>query len=84
MLKEASRGAGDFHSFPESIAAFDSAGTVRTLTGVEKEVQVLEISGSYLTPSAPGYPGKWYDGVFQWMKDPDNTINHRLFVPNPP
>ena len=84
VLKQASRGAGEFHSFPESIAAFESSGTVRTLTGVEKEVQVLEIPGSYMTPSAPGVPGKWYDGVFQWMKDPDNTINHRLFVPNPP
>lgn len=84
VLQQASRGAGEFHSFPAAVEAFESSGTVRSLTGGDKVVrQVLEIPGSYMKPSSPGVPGKLYDGVFQWIKNPDNTINHRLFVPNP-
>ena len=79
VLQQASRGAGEFHSFPESVAAFESAGTVRAMTGGDKVVrQVLEIPGSYRSAN-----GNMSDGVFQWIKNPDNTINHRLFVPNP-
>jgi hypothetical protein len=79
VLQQASRGAGEFHSFPESVAAFESSGTVRAMTGGDKVVrQVLEIPGSYRSTG-----GNLSDGVFQWIKNPDNTINHRLFVPNP-
>ena len=79
VLQQASRGAGEFHSFPEPVATFESSGSVRAMTGGDKVVrQVLEIPGSYRSTG-----GNLSDGVFQWIKNPDNTINHRLFVPNP-
>jgi hypothetical protein len=70
------RGPGEFHAFPESVRAFESAGTVRTVVGGDKVTrQMLEIPGSYGTGGS---------GVFQFIKNPDGTINHRLFVPNAP
>ena len=75
VLKQMEGGAGEFHSFPRSVEAFENAGSVRTITGGDKVVrEVLEIPGSY--------GGR--DGVFQFIKNPDGTINHRLFVPNKP
>lgn len=75
VLKQMEGGVGEFHSFPESVTAFENAGKVRTITGGDKVVrEVLEIPGSY--------SGR--DGVFQFIKNPDGTINHRLFVPNQP
>ncbi len=75
------RGApGEFHSFPESVTAFESAGTVRTITGGDGVVrQMLEIPGSYATRN-----GRVLDGVFQFIKEADGAINHRLFVPRAP
>jgi len=57
------------------VEAFENTGTVRTITGGDKVVrEALEIPGSY--------GGR--DGVFQFIKNPDGTINHRLFVPSKP
>ena len=65
---------GDYHSFPESATAFDDAGKVKPLTGGDGVVrEMLEIPGSY----------KGKDGVFQFIRETDGSINHRLFVPNP-
>ncbi len=76
VLQQMQGGVGEFHSFPESVTAFESAGTVRTVTGGDGVVrQVLEIPGSY---------GRGGNGVFQFIKNADGTINHRLFVPNSP
>ncbi len=75
VLKQMEGGVGEFHSFPESVTAFETAGKVRTVTGGDKVVrEVLEIPGSY--------SGK--NGVFQFIKNPDGTINHRQFVPYQP
>ena len=76
VLKQMQGGVGEFHSFPESVTAFESAGTVRNITGGDNVVrQVLEIPGSY---------GSGGNGGFQFIKNADGTINHRLFVPNSP
>ena len=76
VLKQMSGKIGEFHSFPESVTAFESAGTVRPLIGGDKVVrQVLEIPGSY---------GSGGNGVFRFIKNADGTINERLFVPNSP
>lgn len=76
VLKQMQGKVGEFHSFPESVTAFESAGTVRSLTGGDKVVrQVLEIPGSY---------GSGGNGVFRFIKNADGTINERLFVPNSP
>jgi hypothetical protein len=71
--------AGEMHSFPESVAAFEDAGTVSTVVGGDGvQYQMLEIPGSYLSSN-----GTWYDGAFQFMKDSDGDINHRFFFKNP-
>ena len=72
VLSQMQGGAGEFHSFPELVKNYESFGTVRTITGGDGVArQVLEIPGSY--------GGR--NGVFQFIKNPDGTINHRLFVP---
>jgi len=69
------RGAGEFHSFPESVTAFEKAGTLKSVTGGDGVVrQMLEIPGSY--------GGR--DGIFQFIKEADRAINHRLFIPGAP
>jgi filamentous hemagglutinin len=74
VLEQMRQKPGEFHSFPESVTAFEGAGTVRSITGGDGVVrQMLEIPGSY---------GR-RDGVFQFIKDADGTINHRQFVPGP-
>ena len=75
VLQQMRGGVGEFHSFPQSVTAFESAGTVRTITGGDGVVrQMLEIPGSY--------GGR--NGVFQFIKEADGAINHRLFVPGAP
>jgi hypothetical protein len=62
----------DFHGFPESVDGFANAGSVSEITGRDGVVRLkLEIPGTY----------KGRDGVFENIKNPDGTINHRLFVP---
>jgi hypothetical protein len=73
VLAQMKGGAGDYHSFPELVKNYESLGTVKTITGGDGVVRdALEIPGSY--------GGR--DSVFQFIKNPDGTINHRLFVPN--
>ncbi|WP_442604725.1 DUF637 domain-containing protein [Pseudomonas gingeri] len=63
---------GDFHAFPESVITFQGAGTVTQLTGRDGIVRdILKIPGDY--------QGK--EGVFEFIKEPDGSINHRLFRP---
>ena len=77
VLQQMKGGPGEFHSFPDAVKAFEGSGTVRTVTGGDGIVrQMLEIPGSYQSAG-----GTWYEGVFQFMKEPNGIINHRLFVP---
>ena len=63
---------GDFHSFPESVKGFQDAGKVTPLKGGDGVTrQKLEIPGSY----------KNKDGNFEFIKEPDGSINHRFFRP---
>ena len=65
---------GDLHAFPESVKAFQEAGQITKITGGDGVVRdMLKIPGEYR--------GK--QGVFEFIKEPDGTINHRLFKPNP-
>lgn len=74
-----SQGAGEFHSFSESVTAFEGSGTVSEIVGGDGiSRQMLDSPGSYMSRS-----GNWYDGVFQFIKEADGWINHRLFVPRP-
>jgi hypothetical protein len=66
---------GDYHGFPESVTGFADAGKVKQITGGDGVVrEMLEIPG--------GYKGK--DGTFEFIKEADGSINHRLFKPNKP
>lgn len=80
VMQQMSQGPGEFHSFPESVAAFESRGTVSTISGGDGALyQKLEIPGSYTSSS-----GVTSSGNFQFIKDSDGNINHRLFVPEKP
>ena len=62
----------DYHGFPSSVEAFEKDGLVKKIIGGdEKERLLLEIRGSY----------KGKDGSFQFIKEQNGEINHRLFVP---
>ena len=64
--------SGDFHSFPESVDSYAGQGKISTITGGDGVERLkLEISGEYR--------GK--EGVFEYIREPNGTINHRLFVP---
>jgi uncharacterized membrane protein (Fun14 family) len=65
----------DYHSFPEEVTNHADKGTVRTIKGgdgVEREM--LEIPGEY----------KGKTGKFEFIKEPDGSINHRYFRPDQP
>jgi len=65
---------GDFHAFPESVTAFQDAGALSKLTGRDGLVRdMLKIPGEYR--------GK--EGNFEFIKEADGSINHRLFRASP-
>ncbi|MDU4439039.1 MAG: RHS repeat-associated core domain-containing protein, partial [Neisseria sp.] len=71
VKKQAS--SGDYHSFPEAVDSFSRYGKVSKIKGGDGITrQKLEIPG--------GYKGK--EGVFEYIKEPNGKINHRLFKPN--
>lgn len=60
VQQDMSQGVGEFHSFPDSVIAFEKSGTVSTITGAERVVrELLEIPGTYATRS-----GTVVNGVF--------------------
>ncbi|HEY0287615.1 MAG TPA: VENN motif pre-toxin domain-containing protein [Pseudomonas sp.] len=65
---------GDLHGFPESVTTFQGARQVTKITGGDGVVRdMLKIPGEYR--------GK--QGVFEFIKESDGSINHRLFKPTP-
>ncbi|MDO5615800.1 MAG: hypothetical protein Q4G16_06395 [Cruoricaptor ignavus] len=65
---------GDFHGFPESVKAFEASGIRSIIKGGDGVTrQMLKIPG--------GYGSK--KGFFEFIKEADGMINHRLFRPNP-
>ena len=61
---------GDFHAFPESVRAFESAGRVTNITGGDGVVrQMLRIPGGYGNSN----------GFFEFIKEQNGNINHRFF-----
>jgi filamentous hemagglutinin len=64
--------SGDYHGFPQSADAFSGEGTVQPITGGDGVTRwKLTIPGSYNGTA----------GIFEYIRNPDGTINHRLFVP---
>jgi filamentous hemagglutinin len=63
---------GDYHSFPEMVKNYAELGKVIRIRGGDGVVrEMLEIPGSY----------RGQQGVFQFIKEADGTINHRYFKP---
>ena len=63
---------GDFHSFPEAVDSFGSDGKITQIIGGDGIPRTkVEIQGSY----------KGKEGVFEYIIEPDNTVNHRFFRP---
>lgn len=64
---------GDFHSFLKAVDAFGGDGKITQIVGRDGIVRTkVEISG--------GYKGR--EGVFEYIIEPDNTVNHRFFRPH--
>jgi hypothetical protein len=62
---------GDFHSFPKEVDNFGNLGKISEIKGGDGLLRTkVEIPG--------GYKGK--DGVFQYIIENDNTVNHKIFV----
>jgi hypothetical protein len=63
----------DFHGFPEEVTNHADRGTVKSITGGDGiQREMLEIPGEY----------KGRAGTFEFIKNPDGSINHRYFRPN--
>jgi hypothetical protein len=63
---------GDFHGFPENVKAFEEVGNVvwkNSGDGIFRKW--IQIPG--------GYKGK--EGFFEFLIEPNGTINHRNFTP---
>ena len=72
VLMAVQASCGDFHSFPESADGYAEQGKISVIKGGDGvESLRLEITGSYR--------GK--EGVFEYIREPNGAINHRLFVP---
>ena len=70
VLGQMSNTSDAFHSFPENVKAFQMDGVVTPLKGKDGViVPILKIPGSYR--------GK--EGYFEFIKERDGMINHRLF-----
>jgi hypothetical protein len=64
---------GEFHAFPEHVTAFQDAGQVTKFTGGDGIVRdMLKIPGEY----------RGRAGVFEFIKEADGQISHRMFKPN--
>ena len=70
VLTQMSNKSDYFHSFPNAVDAFAKYGKKSEIIGKDgiKKVKI-EIQGSY----------KNHDGVFEYIIEPDNTVNHRFF-----
>ena len=65
-------GLPDYHGFPKIVDNYASGGTKTVIEGGDGVLRTkVEVPGSY--------NGK--DGVFEWIIEPDNTVNHRFFNP---
>jgi hypothetical protein len=64
----------DFHGFPRIVDNYAGYGRVESITGRDG------ITRTKVTLPG-GYQNK--EGHFEWIIETDNTINHRLFIPNP-
>lgn len=61
-----------YHSFPRSVDAFSAIGNKTIIRGGDGIERIkIELVGSY----------RGVDGHFEWLIEPDQTVNHRMFIP---
>jgi len=71
---EAQMSQGDYHGFPREVDNFAGQSKVSTIEGADGVTRTrVELQGSY----------QGNDGRFVWIIEPDNSVNHRIFVPDP-
>lgn len=67
-------GYTDYHGFPEIVDNYAGWGAKQYITGRDSIERVkISLEGAY----------RGIEGNFEWLIEPDMSINHRLFVPNP-
>lgn len=77
---EKQMGLGDYHSFPESVKAFEKDGVIHFIKGGDGTVRkMLSIPGRYPTNPTNGQDPVWKNGVFEFIKEYNGNINHRFF-----
>jgi filamentous hemagglutinin len=63
----------DFHAFPEIVRNYAGSGKISVIRGGDGVARtLLRIPGSY----------RGRQGIFEFIKEPDGMINHRLFTPD--
>lgn len=73
MRLDASTARSDFHGFPRVVDNYAQLGRRQTFIGGDGVSRVkVSLDG--------GYFGK--EGHFEWIIEPNKSVNHRLFVPN--
>jgi len=64
----------DNHGFPLEVDNLAGQGIKRQITGGDGVVRTkVELRGNY----------RDREGTFEWIIEPDSSVNHRLFVPDP-
>lgn len=67
-------GYTDFHGFLEIVDNYAGLGSRQYITGRDNIERIkISLDGAY----------RGIEGNFKWLIEPDMSINHRLFVPNP-
>jgi hypothetical protein len=68
---------GDFHNFPNIVESFAKEGKYFRIRGNDgKMYEHLHIEGGYVSQS-----GNIYEGTFEFIKNSNGEITHRLFRP---
>lgn len=63
---------GDYHGFPREVDNFAGQGRVSTVQGGDGVTRTkVELEGSW----------RGREGRFVWLIEPDNSVNHRIFIP---
>ena len=67
-------GTPDFHGFPRIVDNYAGLGKTELIKGKDGITRVkISLKGGY----------KGQEGCFEWILEPDKSVNHRIFSPNP-
>ena len=73
MQRNLKTGQTDFHGFPRIVDNYARFGRNEIITGRDGVIRKkIVLEGGYNS----------HEGHFEWIIEPNRSINHRLFVPN--